>query len=899
MKTEWIFAVKDWLWALPCLVAGGVALWFWARHAARRRLEKFIAARWLAEAAATVNWPGKHVKFALEIAGLCLLALTLARPLSGPRPDRAESKGIDLVIVLDVSKSMVVEDVQPNRLTAVKKELGEWVKQLPGDRVGLVVFAGDAFVQAPLTFDYLAYEYVLQRAGVKAVSLGGTNISKAIESAVGLLEKSESGARFMLIISDGGDLDGNALAAARKAQTEQGIKIFTIGVGTLVGGKVPAEDYNEPRKDGKPHAKRYVNNEYGYQVTSRLDDRMLRSLALAGGGRYHEFKPGQQTFQTLRGQSLVSMARKSRALNVNDYYEWFQAPLLAAILLFAGRRLVPAGRRLTGNGNTGVNITQPATFSLGRGKDRSQKIPLLAVLLWLTATPWLAAAPSAVGPAAEALLAQGKPGEAVELMRHAVLRDEQDLFLFYNYALTLYRAGQYDEAIEAFQSLKQGTPDRELQAKASFQMGNAQVKLAEKMGQRGVLRGEVILAYERAYAYYEESRADQDTKESRHNHSLALGRLEQTLQQSGQEWSKLADESRVANNLTDEERRLRMALQAFERITEINAKNKEAARQVAALQERLLKNLTAQADAAVRLADQQQAGQKKPEEILAKRQQAVNKLEDAQQIAPDNQELEKKKQEQKDKMADLITDTVEPQVVQALEKPRLDNKSIEQLEQAHAKLEQALTLSPENQRAKDLNAKTVKKLEQAYVEKGREDLEKIAKSEANGWKLTHAKEAQKQFEKALGLNAESKPARDGMAEAQKKIPDLLAKEAESQVKAAKKNNDQNSAMDLQKQVVLLEKADVNLTMASAMDQSREDLKKRGKEVRDMLGAARDQLDEKLRDELAKNPPPLPGNSGGEESQEDDKKQQSLVDLQYKPGKPVDHDNFWNRKVRDW
>jgi Ca-activated chloride channel family protein len=885
MKQEWIFAVNEWLYTLPWLATGGLSLWLLSRRIARRRLEKFVALRLFATAMPSVNRRGKLIKFIAGVAAAMLIVLALARPLNGPRPDRVEGKGFDLVIALDVSKSMCVEDVDPNRLAAVKKELSGWLKQLSGERVGLVLFAGDAFVQAPLTFDYPALDYVLQQAGPKAVSLGGTNIAKGIEASAGLLEKCDAGSRFLLIISDGENLDGDAMTAAGVAHSEKGIKIFTMGVGTLTGGKVPIEDYSIPRKDGKPPKKYYINNEYGYQVTSRLDSRTLRSLASAGGGQYYEFKSGSQTIQALRDQSLLPLARKNRVSDVNDYYEWFRLPLAIAIILLAVRQLTPDYRNPEEERKTGVDTVRPTTYSLGR---------IITVIMMLSLLPAVLLAN--VTDRVDELLASGKKDEAVQLMSEAVRQNEQDNLLFYNYALTLYRVGRYDEAINAFRTLQQNLNDRELQDKASFQIGNAQIQLGEELEKRGALAG-AILSYERSTACFEESMANIGSA-ARNNREFSLWRLEVVLLKSGEDSVKVANDAKTHNNLTGEENRLRMALQAYERVTEINPSNKDAADRVKALRERLWQNLVAQASLAASQADQLQAEAKsKPDDVLNKRQQSVTKYNEALQLLPEKNEIAKAKQEQMNKMSDFITDKVEPEVSKIMEKPQLSFGDGGKLQQAREKLEQAMTLNPDNERAKDLNAKVTSKLEQFYAESGQKSLENMEKSKNVSSKLTHANEAADKFGKAMELNSENKTTKDGMSAVQKQLPDLLAAAAENDVKAAQAANG-DSTKDLQKKVGFLEKAESGLGKAEMLNGSREDIKQRARDVRQMLSNARDRLNDKLNAELQPNS----GNKGDSDAENETKPEnemQSMSDLRGKPKKAIEKDNFWNRKIRDW
>lgn len=369
MKEHFLFAFESWLWAVPVLAIFGAGLWMVSRIIARRRLARFISPAIAAKAAASL-WNLRLVEFGISVVVLALLAVALARPLSGPRSGTAERSGVDLVILLDVSKSMLVEDLEPNRIEAVRKELREWLQTSAGDRVGLVPFAGDAFVMAPLTFDYQALDFVLAEVGPKSISSGGSNLPVAFETAAGLLSKDKESARVILLVSDGENLEGEAVSAARQVFAQEGVTIHTVGVGTAQGGKVPADDYakyDHLPTDKRP-AKGFIRSEYGTWVTSRIDERNLRAIAAAAGGRYYPFVPGTGTFRTVQNQSLLPLARKNQArrLEVADYTEWYRLPVAVAVLLMvavSGSRLI---RRKATPREIGVKVVQPENYSVSR-----------------------------------------------------------------------------------------------------------------------------------------------------------------------------------------------------------------------------------------------------------------------------------------------------------------------------------------------------------------------------------------------------------------------------------------------------------------------------------------------------------------------------------------------------
>lgn len=919
MKQQWIFANPLWLWALPALIAGGVALWFAWRAIVHRRLARFVAPRHFADAMPGVNWRLRAVQFGLAVAVLTLLAFTLARPMRGPTGDNAESLGVDFVLALDVSKSMWVEDVEPNRLAAVKKQLGEWIKKLHGDRMGLVLFAGDALVQAPITYDYTALSHVLQHSGPRSISYGGTNIPKAVERSVDLLKNSQARTRILVIVTDGENLEGDALGVVRQARMSEGLTIFTVGVGTPAGGRVPAADYSARRSTDK--AKSYVRNEYGVGVTSKLDRRSLRLLAEAGGGRYYELKPDANIFEALHQQSLMPLARKSQKIDLKQYEDWFQLPLGLAILLTVAGPLVSLVRARPAKAVAGVEVVMPETLSKATTPRTFIRVrratSLTAVLLLSIAVPAFAQSPAPAPPYAEAekLLAARKGDEAVQLMRKAVEQDEKNPYLFYNYALTLYRAGRHEEAIAAFTALRQTTDLPDLQQLAAVQLGNAHVHLSLELKKGSKLPG-AILSLERALSHYDEIPPDQAGKDVKNNRQVASVRLEKYLLEAGAHYIAQADARAKNYDHPQEEPQLRSALQAYERVTEINPKNTEAAKTAQQIRERLAKNLAAQAKNLTRQADQiveqnQQPTTRptKPQDPMPKLEAAVAKLEDALTLTPDSKPIQKQKQDVQNRISDLHTAAAEKQMARPMEKPKLEDKDQQQLAAARTKLEQALALNPENTKAQELHQQASQKLEQSHVERGQAALANAEKQTRPESRLGNLQRAAEQFQKALSLNENSEPARQGLAEANQKLPEAFAAAGDAEAQKAKEAMagksqpakpapSRPSTQDLQKAVGFLEKANQNYGMALSMAPENPDLQQRAEAIAEMLAGARDELDEQQREALAANGEESPVAGSSEAPANTQRTLLNMSDLAGK-AKPNTGDNFWERQKRDW
>src|SRR5213075_3501631 len=203
------FGVPQWLWGLlviPLLIA----LFIRSERRGLKRLQEFVSARLLPQLAGTVNRPRRILRFALQLLGLGLAIVSLAQPRWGYTFEDVKRKGLDLLIAVDTSRSMLSNDVQPSRLERVKLAIQDLINELQGDRVGLIAFAGRAFLQAPLTIDYEAEVESINDLDTKTIPEGGTNISEAINLALNTFGKSAAGNRALIIFTDGEELSGDA-----------------------------------------------------------------------------------------------------------------------------------------------------------------------------------------------------------------------------------------------------------------------------------------------------------------------------------------------------------------------------------------------------------------------------------------------------------------------------------------------------------------------------------------------------------------------------------------------------------------------------------------------------------------------------------------------------------------
>src|SRR5436309_4612981 len=330
------FGVPGWLWAL-LLVPVLTALFVRAERGALSRLQEFVSARLLPQLAGTVNRPRRITTFALQLLGFSLVLVSLAQPRWGYTFEDVKRKGLDLLIAVDTSRSMLSNDVQPNRLDRVKLAIQDLIGQLQGDRVGLIAFAGRAFLQAPLTIDYDAVVEALSDLDTKTIPEGGTNISSAITLATQSFGKSAMGNRALVIFTDGEELSGDAVKTAKEA-ADAGVRIFTVGVGTPQGSLIPVTG-----DDGQTG---FVKDSSGQVVKSKLDDKRLGEIAQATGGFYPHLENGLRTMQQIQNEGLAKMQAAEMDVRLSrrpiERYEW---PLGAALIALALSILIPERRR--------------------------------------------------------------------------------------------------------------------------------------------------------------------------------------------------------------------------------------------------------------------------------------------------------------------------------------------------------------------------------------------------------------------------------------------------------------------------------------------------------------------------------------------------------------------------
>ncbi|HEY2139288.1 MAG TPA: VWA domain-containing protein, partial [Chthoniobacterales bacterium] len=468
------FGAPGWFWGL-LLVPLLVALFARAERRAAIRLREFVSERLLPNLARTVDRRRRKLRFALTLLGVVLAITALAKPRWGYIYEDVKRKGLDLILGIDTSRSMLSNDVPPSRLQRVKLATQDLLDELQGDRVGLIAFAGRAFLQAPLTIDYNAAVEAINDLDTNTIPEGGTNISAAIELAVQTYGKSAIGNRALIIFTDGEELSGDALKTA-KAAADAGVRIFSVGVGTPEGSLIPLS--------GEGGATSFVKDMNGQVVKSKLDEKRLKEIAEATGGFYVHLEDGPRTMRKLFDEGLAKM----QAGDIDDRMsrrpiERYQWPLGAAIFFFTAAFLLRERKR-------------------ERVRARSSAVGPHRALAGATAVLLCTATSYAAAPGLDAYRNDNYTEAYQQFEKtlkehpntHAADRIEFDA------GTAAYKLGNYNQALEWFsQSLL--SQDKTLQEKSHYNIGRTLEERADVAETNEKALGEL----NNAQSHYEEA----------------------------------------------------------------------------------------------------------------------------------------------------------------------------------------------------------------------------------------------------------------------------------------------------------------------------------------------------------------------------------------------------------
>ena len=304
------------------------AFYIYSNYRRKRNIRKFGDPELLAKLMPEVSKYRPNVKFWLTFAALTLTIFLLARPQFGSKLETVKRKGVEVLIALDISNSMLAQDVTPSRLDKSKKLISKLVDEFDNDKVGLIVFAGDAFTQLPITSDYVSAKMFLESISPALITTQGTAIGKAIDVAMRSFTPQEGVGRAIVIITDGENHEGGAVEAAQEA-AKKGIRVFVLGVGSPDGAPIPIEGTNEYRKDNS-----------GNVIVTRLNEQMCQEIAKAGDGMYIRVDNTNSAQRALNSE-INKMAKTDVESKVyTEFNEQFQAIAWLILILLLVEMLI-------------------------------------------------------------------------------------------------------------------------------------------------------------------------------------------------------------------------------------------------------------------------------------------------------------------------------------------------------------------------------------------------------------------------------------------------------------------------------------------------------------------------------------------------------------------------------
>lgn len=314
------------------VVLGLLIFFVWTYKRKKLAIQKFAQPKLLEEIASSVDFKKQVIKFGIITVALIFSILALMQPEWGFQWQEVKRRGLDILIAIDTSKSMLATDVKPNRLERAKLAVRDLVRKMQGDRVGLIAFAGTAFLQCPLTVDYGGFLLALNDLDINTIPRGGTSISSAIKVALKSYEGGQKKYKVLVIITDGEDHEGDPVKLAEVAK-KAGIKIFCIGMGTVEGELIQLVD-----DTGK---KRFLRDREGNIVKSRLNEEVLKKIALITGGTYVRSRGAELGLGLIYEEKLSKMEKRDIKTRMSKrYHERFQIPLAIALIFLVSEPFI-------------------------------------------------------------------------------------------------------------------------------------------------------------------------------------------------------------------------------------------------------------------------------------------------------------------------------------------------------------------------------------------------------------------------------------------------------------------------------------------------------------------------------------------------------------------------------
>ncbi len=427
------------------IVLGAFFVWSWRKR--RQLIAQFVQSRLLAHLTVGVSARRQKIRMVLILIACGLLMVVLARPQWGFSYEEARQRGLDVVVAIDTSRSMLAADVAPNRLSRAKLAALDLKKLARTDRVGLIAFAGSAFLQCPLSFDDEAFRQNVNALDVNIIPQGGSALAEAIETARAAFERKNENHKVLVLFTDGEDNAGEALDAAKKA-AEEGMRIFTVGVGTPNGELLRVND-GKGRTD-------YIRDDQGNVVKSRLNEKLLREISEASHG-FYMLLAGANTMELLYERGLAPLPKgELGGRHIKKYHERYQWFLGLVIVLLLTEMFLPERKKARRTETRPAAVFARAAMFLFIASFAGQASPARGLQQYQA----------------------GQYQSALREYRNALRDKKDDPRLHFNAGTAAYQAQNYDKAVEYLNSALV-TPDLELQERAYYNRGNALYRLGE------------------------------------------------------------------------------------------------------------------------------------------------------------------------------------------------------------------------------------------------------------------------------------------------------------------------------------------------------------------------------------------------------------------------------------
>jgi Ca-activated chloride channel family protein len=435
------------LWLLLVIPPALLAFFWWAMRLRQKSLAQFIQARLLSALTVGISPARRKIRLGCLVLAVIFLVVALARPQRGFDLEKVEQRGLDVVVAIDTSKSMLAGDTAPNRLERARLAALDLMQQARADRLGLVAFAGDAFLECPLTIDDTAFRQSVEALDVNTIPQGGTAIASAINAARTAFKEGDH-YKVLVLLTDGEDNDTGALEAAQNAAKE-GLKIFTIGIGTAEGTLLRITDANGNSD--------YIRDPAGNVVKSHLNETLLREIAGATGGFYLPLRPN--TIDALYEKGIAPLPEsETQERLVRRYHEQFHWPLALAALLLLAEMFLPERKKST--------VQSP------QSKVGAMTLATLIAILLL---------PIAANASPSSALREYKSGSytnALQEFERLAQVNTNDVRLVFNAGAAAYRATNFDAALKYFQAATM-SPDLKLQQQGYYNLGNTLYRQGE------------------------------------------------------------------------------------------------------------------------------------------------------------------------------------------------------------------------------------------------------------------------------------------------------------------------------------------------------------------------------------------------------------------------------------